>query len=93
MFRRHSHVDLVDLVLQLVVRGKLLEKRLLLVFVLSVSVLVVAVLVAAGQLGLRLQVVGQTPASGRRAGGEREESGRRAGGEREESERRALASA
>lgn len=59
----YSHVDLVDLVLQLFVRGKLLQKLLLLVLAVSVSVLVVAAHVAARQLGLRLQIVGQSPGS------------------------------
>lgn len=43
----YSHVDLVDLVLQLFVRGKVFEKLLFLVFAVSISVLVVAAHVAA----------------------------------------------
>lgn len=58
---RYSHVDLVDLVLQLFIRGKLFKKLLFLVFAPSVSVLVVAAHVTARQLGLRVQVVSQTP--------------------------------
>lgn len=44
---RYSHVDLVDLVLQLFIRGKLFKKLLFLVFAPSVSVLVVAAHVTA----------------------------------------------
>lgn len=58
-----SHVDLVDLVLQLFIRGEVLQKLLLLVFAVSVSVVVVAAHVAARQLGLRVQIVGQSPGS------------------------------
>lgn len=57
----YSHVDLVDLVLQLFVRGKVLQELLLLVLTASVSVVVVTAHVAARQLGLRVQIVGQTP--------------------------------
>lgn len=43
----YSHVDLVDLVLQLFIRGELFKNLLFLVFALSVSVLIVAAQVAA----------------------------------------------
>lgn len=57
----YSHVDLVDLVLQLFVRRKVLQELLLLVLTASVSVVVVTAHVAARQLGLRVQIVGQAP--------------------------------
>lgn len=55
-------MDLVDLVLQLFVRGKVFQKLLFLILAPSVVVLIITAQVTTRQLGLRIHIVGQSPA-------------------------------
>lgn len=57
----YSHMDLVDLVLQLFVRGKLFKELLFLILTASVPVLIVTSQVTPRQLSLRFHIVRQTP--------------------------------
>lgn len=57
----YLHVNLVDLVLQLFVRWKLFQKVFFLVLTPSGIVVIITAHVAARQLSLRVDIVGQTP--------------------------------